>query len=62
MNSICQVLTRYLRRNTARPRRALGQVAPAQTPARPPEVNLAEHKIRQKQVLGGLIHERQIAV
>jgi hypothetical protein len=28
---------------------------------RPPEINLAEHRIRRKQVLGGLTHEYQIA-
>jgi len=57
-----RVLTEYLRHyNTARPRRALGQLAPAQAHTRPPEVNLAEHRIRRKQVLGGLTHEYQIA-
>ena len=58
-----QVLTEYLRHyNTARPHRALGQLAPAQASARPPEpVNLAGHRIRRKQVLGGLTHEYQIA-
>jgi putative transposase len=56
-----QVLTEYLRHyNTARPHRALGQLAPAQADTRPPEINLAEHRIRRKQVLGGLIHEYQI--
>ena len=45
-----------------RPHRALGQLAPAQAATRPPEpINLAEHQIRRKQVLGGLIHEYQIA-
>jgi putative transposase len=57
-----QVLTEYLRHyNTGRPHRALGQLAPAQTDARPPEINLAEHRIRRKQVLGGLTHEYQVA-
>jgi putative transposase len=57
-----RVLTEYLRHyNTARPHRALGQVAPAQADTRPPEINLAEHRIRRKQVLGGLTHEYQIA-
>jgi hypothetical protein len=57
------MLTEYLRHyNTARPHRALGQLAPAQAETRPPEqINLAEHEIRRKQVLGGLIHEYQIA-
>jgi putative transposase len=57
-----QVLTEYLLHyNTARPHRALGQLAPAQTGTRPTEVNLAEHRIRRKQVLGGLTHEYQVA-
>jgi transposase InsO family protein len=57
-----RVLTEYLRHyNTARPHRALGQLAPAQAHARPPEINLAEHPIRRKQVLGGLTNEYQIA-
>jgi putative transposase len=58
-----QVLTEYLQHhNSARPHRALAQLASAQTRTRPPEINLAEHRIRRKQVLGGLIHEYQIAV
>jgi putative transposase len=58
-----RVLTEYLRHyNTARPHRGLGQLAPAQADTRPPEpINLAEYRIRRKQVLGGLIHEYQIA-
>jgi putative transposase len=57
-----RVLTGYLRHyNTARPHRALGQLAPAQAPSRPPQINLAEHRIRRKQVLGGLTSEYQIA-
>ena len=57
-----QVLTEYLRHyNAARPHRALGQVAPVQAHARPPQINLAEHRIRRKQILGGLTHEYQIA-
>jgi putative transposase len=57
-----QVLTGYLAHyNTARPHRALGQLAPAQADARPPQINLAEHPIRRKQVLGGLTHEYLIA-
>jgi hypothetical protein len=56
------VLTEYLLHyNTARPHRALGQLTPAQAPTRPPEINLAEHPIHRKQVLGGLTHEYQIA-
>ena len=57
-----QVLNEYLLRyNTARPHRALGQLAPTQTGTRPPEINLAEHRIHRKQILGGLTHEYQIA-
>jgi transposase InsO family protein len=57
-----RVLTDYMvHYNAARPHRALGQLAPAQAHTRPPEINLAEHRIRRKQVLGGLTHEYQIA-
>jgi putative transposase len=57
-----RVLTEYLQHyNTARPHRTLGQLAPAQAHTRPPEINLAEHRIRRKQVLGGLTHEYHIA-
>ena len=58
-----QVLTEYLAHyNTARPHRALNQLAPDQADTQPPEpINLAEHRIRRKQVLGGLTHEYQIA-
>jgi putative transposase len=57
-----RVLTEYLRHyNTARPHRALGQLAPAQAHSRPLEINLAEHRIHRKQVLGGLTHEYRIA-
>jgi putative transposase len=57
-----RVLTEYLRHyNAARPHRALGQLAPARAHARPLQINLAEHRIRRKQVLGGLTHEYQIA-
>ncbi len=58
-----QVLTEYLRHyNTARPHRALGQLTPAQADSQPPEpVNLADHRIRRKRVLGGLTCEYYIA-
>jgi putative transposase len=58
-----QVLTEYLEHyNTARPHRGLGQLTPAQADTRPPEpVNLEEHRIRRKQVLGGLTHEYHVA-
>jgi hypothetical protein len=48
--------------NTARPHRSLGQLTPAQAATRPPEpVNLAEHRIHRKQILGGLAHEYYVA-
>ena len=57
-----QVLVEYLRHyNAARPHRTLGQLAPAQAHTQPPEINLAEHRIRRRQVLSGLTHEYQIA-
>ncbi len=57
-----QVLTEYLLHyHTARPHRALRQLAPAQAHTWPPEINLAEHPIRRKQVPGGLTNQYQVA-
>jgi putative transposase len=57
-----QVLTEYLEHyNTARPHRTLGQLARDQAHTRPPQIDLAEHRIRRKQVLSGLTSEYQIA-
>jgi putative transposase len=58
-----QVLTGYLQHyNTGRPHQALGQLTPGQADACPPEpINLADHLIRRKQVLGGLTHEYYVA-
>ena len=57
-----RVLTEYLRHyNTARPHRALGQLAPAQADTRPPEDQPRRVPDPPKQVLGGLTHEYQIA-
>ena len=58
-----RMLTEYLLHyNTARPHRALGQLTPAQADSQPPEpVNLAEHRIPLKQVLGGLTYEYYVA-
>jgi hypothetical protein len=58
-----RVLTEYLQHyNTGRPHRALAQLTPAQAGSQPPEpVNLADHQIRRKQVLGGLTREYYIA-
>ncbi|HEY6790567.1 MAG TPA: integrase core domain-containing protein [Trebonia sp.] len=58
-----RVLTEYLTHyNTARPHRSLGQLTPDQADTYPPEpVNLAEYRIRRKQILGGLTHEYYVA-
>ena len=57
-----QVVTEYLiHYNTARPHPALDQLPPAQAHIPPPQINLAEHQIRRKQVLDGLISQYQIA-
>jgi len=58
-----RALTEYLRHyNAARPHRSPGQLTPAQADTHPPEpVNLAEFRIRRKQVLGGLTHEYYVA-
>jgi transposase InsO family protein len=58
-----QVLAEYLLHyNTTRPHRTLGQLIPAHADTRPPEpVNLAEHRIHRRQILGGLTHEYYIA-
>ena len=58
-----RVLTEYLTHyNTARPHRSPGLLTPAQAETCPPEpVNLAEHRIRRKQVLSGLTREYYIA-
>jgi len=57
-----RVLAEYLLHyNGARPHRTLGQLPPAHAHTRPPQIDLAEHQVRRKQVLGGLAHEYQIA-
>jgi putative transposase len=57
-----RVMAEYLLHyNTSRPHRTLGQLPPAQAHARPPQIDLAEHRVRRKQLLGGLTHEYQIA-
>jgi hypothetical protein len=59
-----RVLTEYLLHyNDARPHRSLGQLTPAQADTRPPEpqINLAEHRINQKQILGGLARKYYVA-
>jgi Integrase core domain len=53
-----QVPTEYLQHyNTARPHRTLHQLPPAQADTPPPQIDLARHQIRRKQVLGGLTSE-----
>jgi transposase InsO family protein len=48
-----RVLTGYLiHYNTARPHRTPSQLPPAQAHARRPQIDLAEHRVRRKQVLG----------
>ena len=58
-----RVLTEYLLHyNDARPHRSLGQLTPAQADTHPPEpVNLAESRIRRKQILCGLTPEYYVA-
>jgi putative transposase len=57
-----RLLTECLRHyNTARPHPVLGQLAPAQAGCRSPQINPAEHRIRRRQVLGGLTYEYQVA-
>jgi putative transposase len=58
-----RALTEYLRHyNAARPHRSLGQLTPAQTETQPPQtINLAEHQVHRRHVLGGLTHEYYVA-
>jgi transposase InsO family protein len=58
-----RVLTEYQQHyNAARPHRSLGQLTPAQAGTRPPELtDLADHRVRRKQVLSGLTHEYYVA-
>jgi putative transposase len=58
-----RILTSYLRHfNATRPYRTLGQLAPAQAETQPPPViNLAEHQVHRRPILGGLTSEYQIA-
>jgi transposase InsO family protein len=56
---LSRVLTEYLHHyNHGRPHRSLGQLAPAQVEHAPPDpINLAEHRVRRRAVLGGVTHE-----
>jgi putative transposase len=48
--------------NTARPHRTLAQLAPVQAETQPPPmINLADHQVGRRPILGGLISEYQIA-
>jgi putative transposase len=53
------VLTEWLQHYThGRPRRSLGRLAPEQSghePATP--INIAEHRVRRRAILGGLTYE-----
>ncbi|MGH3533853.1 MAG: integrase core domain-containing protein [Pseudonocardiaceae bacterium] len=56
-----RILTTYLNHfNTARPHRTLGQLAPDQAQP-PPVINLADHQVRRKPILGGLTSEYHLA-
>ena len=58
-----RALTEYLRHyNAARPHRSLGQLTPAQAETQPPQmINLGEHRVHRRQVLGGLTREYYVA-
>src|SRR5690348_808742 len=57
------IITTYLHHfNAARPHRTLAQLAPAQAETQPPPViDLADHQVRRRPILGGLTSEYQIA-
>jgi len=54
-----RILTVYLHHfNTARPHRTLGQLAPVQAETQsPPMINLADHPVHRRPILGGLTNE-----
>jgi transposase InsO family protein len=58
-----QILTIDLHHvNAARPHRTLAQRAPAQAETQPPPViNLTDHQVHRRPILGGLTSEYQIA-
>ncbi|MEU7004999.1 integrase core domain-containing protein [Nonomuraea sp. NPDC046570] len=58
-----RTLTRYLEHyNTARPHRGIRQLAPSQAETRPPTpIDLANHRVHGRSILGGLINEYRIA-
>ena len=69
-NAICERMIGTLRRelfdrllivNEHHLRRVLAEYLLHYNGARPPQIDLAGHRVRRKQVLGGLTHEYQIA-
>jgi putative transposase len=58
-----RILTIYLHHfNATRPHRALAQLTPAQAETQPPPmINLADHQVRRRPILGGLTNDYQIA-
>ncbi|MEU4835996.1 integrase core domain-containing protein [Streptosporangium sp. NPDC023615] len=58
-----RTLTRYLEHyNTVRPHRGIGQLCPSQAETGPSiPIDLAGHHVHRRAILGGLIHEYQIA-
>ncbi|HEV7450450.1 MAG TPA: integrase core domain-containing protein, partial [Pseudonocardiaceae bacterium] len=58
-----RILTIYLHHfNNARPHQTLEQLAPVQAETQPPPViNLVDHQVRRRPILGGLTSEYQIA-
>ena len=54
-----RVLTEWLHHYAhGRPHRSLGQLTPEQAKHAPPgPINLAEHRIRRRAILGGITHE-----
>jgi putative transposase len=58
-----RIITTYLHHfNAARPHRTLAQFAPAQAETQPPPViDLVDHQVRRRPILGGLTSEYQIA-
>ena len=58
-----RILTIYLHHfNAARPHRTLGQLASAQAETQsPPVINVADHQVCRRPILGGLTNEYQLA-
>ena len=58
-----RTLTRYLAHyNTARPHRGIGQLSPSQAETSPPTpIDLADHRVHRRAILGGLINGHRIS-